>query len=189
MASRKIDSIEHLLREWRKERPDLDPWPLAIQGRVFRLSAHLTRESEAGLETFGLSWETFSLIVTLRRRGRPYAMRPTDLVNESLLTSGAITNRIGRVEKLGLIERVADPHDRRSFSIRLTPRGRRLADKAIAAHFAIMGRLLGDLAAEERRVLAGLLAKLLLTFEGEKDEQPFLTARSKKVARPPNVRT
>jgi DNA-binding MarR family transcriptional regulator len=128
------------------------------------------REAEAGLAKFGLSWEAFSLIVTLRRSGKPYALRPTDLIEESLLTSGAITNRIRRVEQLGLIKRIADSRDRRSCTVQLTPAGKRLADRAIAAHFERMSRLLFELSSSERRVLADLLCKLLVRFEGEKQE-------------------
>src|SRR4051812_20415205 len=82
------DSVERMLYQWRRERPELDASPLGIQGRVLRLSAHLSRRIEEWLGPLGLSWEAFSLIVTLRRSGKPYEMRPTDILRESLLTSG-----------------------------------------------------------------------------------------------------
>jgi DNA-binding MarR family transcriptional regulator len=159
------DSVDRLLAEWRREKPNLDPEPVAIQGRVMRLAALFLRSTDDWLGPLGLGWEAFSLIVTLRRSGPPYALRPTDLLKESLLTSGAITNRIDKVEQLGLVERRADPQDRRSSLVRLTPKGRKLADQAIADHFAGVDGLLDVLNATEKRQLAGLLAQLLGAFE------------------------
>lgn len=165
MTIDQTDSVDKLLAEWRRERPDLDPSPIAVQGRIMRLAAHLLRRTESWLVPLGLSWEAFSLIVTLRRSGKPYALRPTDLLAESLLTSGAITNRIDKVEALGLVERRPDPRDRRGFIIRLTPAGKRLADRAIADHVTGTDGLLGALSGAEQKQLAALLAKLLAAFE------------------------
>jgi DNA-binding MarR family transcriptional regulator len=165
MPSRPRDSVEHLLTEWQRERPDLDPSPIGIQGRIARLSAHLLRQIDGWLAPLDLGWESFSLILTLRRSGKPYELRPGDLLRESLLTSGAITNRIDRVEQKGLIERRPDASDRRSYIIRLTPAGRRLADRAIATHLAATDTLLDALSAAERVQLAALLSKLLGSLE------------------------
>jgi DNA-binding MarR family transcriptional regulator len=170
MKSQPKDSVQHLLDEWEEERPDLDPSPLGIQGRIVRLSAHLLRHAESYLAPLDLGWEAFSLIVTLRRSGKPYELRPTDLLQESLLTSGAITNRIDRVEKMGLVERRPDADDRRSYLIRLTPAGKRLADKAIATHFGAVDGLLEAFSEDERTQLAGLLSKLLASFEDQQQQ-------------------
>ena len=167
MSEHHRDSVARLLSEWKQERPDLDPSPVGIQGRIVRLSTHILRQSENWLRPFDLSWEAFSLIVTLRRSGKPYELRPTDILRESLLTSGAITNRIDRVEQMGLVERRPDKEDRRSYVIRLTPAGKRLADKAIAGHFAAVDDLLSDLSSVEQTQLAGLLSKLLGSMEGK----------------------
>lgn len=167
MTSQHRDSVGRLLSEWERERPDLDPSPVGIQGRIVRLSAHLLRQSENWLDPLDLSWEAFSLIVTLRRSGKPYELRPTDILQESLLTSGAITNRIDRVERMGLVERRPDAQDRRSYVIRLTPAGKKLADKAIANHFAAVDDVLDALSSSERVQLAGLLSKLLGSFENK----------------------
>lgn len=170
------DSVARLLSEWQQERPDLDPSPVGIQGRIVRLSTHILRQSENWLRPFDLSWEAFSLIVTLRRSGKPYELRPTDILRESLLTSGAITNRIDRVEKMGLVERRPDKEDRRSYVIRLTPAGKKLADKAIAGHFAAVDELLNELSSVEQKQLAGLLSKLLGSMESKSKEKPDTAA-------------
>lgn len=159
------DSIAAFIDGWRAERPDLDPWPLGIIGRVPRIYAHVQRRAERWLAPLGLTWETFSVIVALRRSGTPYELSPGELQRQSLLTSGAMTHRIDRVEALGLVVRRADPEDRRGLRVRLTARGRRLADRAIAAHFHETAQLLGGITREEAGRLDALLAKLLGSLE------------------------
>lgn len=161
------DSISNMLDEWASERPDLNPKPVGIHARIIRLSSHLLRRTEIWLAPLDLSWEAFSLIVTLRRTGKPFERRPTDLLRESLLSSGAITNRIDRVERMGLIERKEGGDDRRSYTIRLTAAGKRLADKAIEAHFEGVRRGMSALTAAEQKQLSSLLQKLLLAMESQ----------------------
>ena len=159
------NSIDHFMRQWRQARPDLDPDAFGVFGRIHRLSGHFMRKTEQLLGDMGLGWESFSLIVTLRRSGPPFALRPTDLLNESLLSSGAITNRIDRVERMGLARRTADPRDRRVVIVKLTPAGRALADRAIKRHFEAMTEMLSPLTSRQGRDLADLLGTLLLSMD------------------------
>jgi DNA-binding MarR family transcriptional regulator len=165
------DSISRILGEWRRERRDLDPSAVGIHGRIIKLSEHLLRSSDTWLKPRGLSWEAFSLIVTLRRSGKPYELRPTDILKESLLTSGAITNRIDRVVEMGLVERIRANGDRRSYPVRLTAAGKRLADKAIESHFTALKRTFAVLNEVEQKQLSSLLAKLLFSAEAS-DRRP-----------------
>jgi DNA-binding MarR family transcriptional regulator len=184
------DSIEHLLTEWQRERPDLDPWALGVFGRVRRISLDIVRRAEGWLQPLGLTFESFSVIVTLRRSGAPYELNPTALYRDSLLSSGAITNRIDRVESAGLVKRRPDPKDRRGIIVQLTPKGRALADRAIALHFAGMRAALDGLNAGERKLLTLLLAKLLASVEAQDQPpkrrrygQPQATGASAKAGR------
>src|SRR5213592_2795637 len=127
----KEDTVDKLLETWHRERPDLDPWPSAIAARIFRLAMHLRRHAETWLSPMGLSWETFEIIVALRRNGSPFEMKPTALNKATFLTSGAMTNRLDRAQDAGLIVRVADPDDRRGVVVRLTPAGLSLVNTAI----------------------------------------------------------
>jgi DNA-binding MarR family transcriptional regulator len=172
------DSITAFIADWQRERPDLDPWPLGIFGRTSRIDSHFLKRADSWLSPLGLSWETFSLIAALRRSGKPYALNPTELQRQSLLTSGAMTNRINRVEALGLVERRPDSNDGRGVIVRLTPAGRALADKAIAVHFSQSANVLGTLNARERDQLDLLLAKLLNSLENA-PPAPAATARKK----------
>ncbi|HVZ53525.1 MAG TPA: MarR family transcriptional regulator [Pseudolabrys sp.] len=159
------DSIDDLLAEWKRERPDLESWPFAIFGRVWRLTGNLLGDAERWLAPIGLTFESFSLIVTLRRSGAPYELNPTALYRESLLSSGAMTNRIDRVEAMGLVKRRPDPNDRRGTLVTLTPKGRKLADRAIKLHFEALAEEFAVLTASERKVLTSLLSKLLAGVE------------------------
>ena len=159
------DTIGEFIKAWRRERPDLDPSPLGILGRVQRISARLIRATEDLLQPVQIGWEAFSLIVSLRRAGKPYAMRPTDIYRQSLITSGAVTNRIDRVSKLGLVRRVPDPNDRRGILVELTPAGKALADRVIDMQFAMLEERLSVLSRSERAQLSTLLAKLLFSLE------------------------
>lgn len=156
-----MDSVDRLLSEWARERPDLDMAPLAVMARLMRLSALATRRAEAWLAPLGLSWESFSLLVTLRRAGPPYQQRPGALLQDSLLSSGAMTNRIDRVEEMGLVLRMRDPHDGRGVIVQLTPQGLELADLAIELHMAGWKELLAGLPEAKRATLTRLLAQLL----------------------------
>ena len=109
--------------------------------------------------------------IALVDRGPPYELNPTALYRESLLSCGAITNRIDRVEAAGLVRRLPDPNDRRGTIVRLTPKGVALADRAIAQHSANMGQLLASLDLGEREQVTALLAKLLSSVERPQQEE------------------
>ncbi len=129
------DAIDRLICQWKQETPDLDPRPMGLIGRVLRLSLLLQARVEEVLKPLGLSLWQFDVLVTLRRNGKPYRMSPTQLMHDVMLSSGAMTNRIDRLEKMGLVRRLPDPDDRRGVLIELTKQGKSLAEKAVAARF------------------------------------------------------
>ena len=159
------DAIEIFLAEWRRERPDIDPSGTGVVGRVTRLAGHFRRSMDTYLAEYDLTYETFDLLATLRRVGAPYEMSPTALYKSALLSASAVTNRIDRVEAMGLIVRSADAEDRRSVKVKLSRPGKKLIDQVIERHFAEEARLLDALSANERQQLSGLLAKLSLASE------------------------
>lgn len=159
------DAIDEFVREWAAEWPGLDASHLETVGRIWRISEHLRRGFDQGLKPLGLTWENFDLIASLRRQGKPYRMRPSDLAAACLVTSGAITNRLNQVERLGLVERGPDPTDRRAVQVALTPKGLALTDEVIRVQFSVARELLKPLQPDERDLLVPILRKLLATFE------------------------
>lgn len=163
------DTIDKFAGEWAKEWPALDVSHLETIGRIWRISEHLRRRFDVWLQPLGLNWETFDVIVSLRRSGAPYRMRPTELSEACLLTSGAMTNRLDRVERAGLIVRRPAPDDRRSVQVELTLKGIALADQVIQPHFEAARQLLECLDNKQRQTLAPLLREILVSLEPAKD--------------------
>ncbi|MFF2322512.1 MarR family winged helix-turn-helix transcriptional regulator [Agrobacterium sp. NPDC058088] len=165
MSKEPMDHVDHILTQWRNERPDLDVGPMGLLGRLHRLSTHLGREVEAVLLKHGLSSSAFDVLATLRRAGSPYRLSPGELLAMTMVSSGTMTNRIDQLEKAGLVERIHNPQDRRSVLISLTDRGFAVVEEAVGAHVENQHRLVAHLSEEERAALDGLLKRFLRNFE------------------------
>jgi DNA-binding MarR family transcriptional regulator len=158
----KRDGVDEILDQWRSARPELDPSPIAVIGRISRLARELEQRLEPVYREHGLESGWYDVLATLRRSGPPYRLRPTDFSNALMLTSSGTTKRLDRLEQAGLIMRGPDPADRRGTLITLTAAGRRLIDATTDAHLANERRLLSTLSDADRRRLADLLRKLQL---------------------------
>jgi DNA-binding MarR family transcriptional regulator len=160
------DAIDAVIDQWRKVRPDVDLWPMQVLGRIARLCRVLEKENKQFLAEHGLEPFEFDVLTTLRRAGDAYELTPSALFKATLVTSGAITKRIDRMEIKGLVERVRDHDDRRSVRIRLTPQGRDVLDAIFGLHLANMERILQPLEQHTREQLASGL-RILLEFFGD----------------------
>lgn len=159
------DEVDRIVDAWRRERPDLDFAPLQVLSRVGRLARHLDRERRAAFASSSLEpWE-FDVLSALRRAGAPYQSTPKLLLQQTLVSSGTMTNRIDRLVERGLVERHHDPHDGRSILVTMTELGRDRVDAAIAALMDSERSLLQALPAVEQERLASLLRKLSLDFD------------------------
>jgi DNA-binding MarR family transcriptional regulator len=176
-----MDEIDRIVEHWNQERPDLDVSPTHTLQRITRLSLLQAVSFARVFGRYGVSFGEYLVLAALRRAGPPYRMNPTKLFNSVILSSGAMTNRLDRLEELGLVERQPDPTDRRGRLVALTDRGRELVDAAVVDHLENEQRLLGALDAGEREQLAELLRKLLLSPPfGELD--PATTSRDAEPA-------
>ena len=159
------DEVDRLVAAWRRERPDLDVRPLEVLSRVTRLARHLDRARRTAFAEHGLEpWE-FDVLSALRRAGTPYQLSPGQLLTQTLVTSGTMTNRIDRLAAKGLVVRGPDPSDRRGVLVRLTDEGRELADGALAGLLKNERELLAALPPERLDSLADLLRTLTLPFD------------------------
>jgi DNA-binding MarR family transcriptional regulator len=164
MAGR--DFLDHVTDLWRSERPELDTAPCAVLDRLLRVSQLVAKRAEAVCREYGLSFWGFAVLTALRRAGPPYRLAPTALYRSGMVTSGAVTKRVDELERDGLVRRVADPDDGRSVLVQLTPKGRRLIDRAVPAYIGMQRQALTTLAPAEQRQLASSLRTLLLELEG-----------------------
>jgi DNA-binding MarR family transcriptional regulator len=156
------DRVDLILEQWRAERPELDPSPIGVIGRISRLARELEQRLEPIYRAHGLEPGWHDVLATLRRNGPPYQLRPTDFAGQLMLTSSGTTKRLDRLEQAGLIARTPDPEDRRGTLITLTEAGHDLIDAVTEAHLDNERNLLSALSVDEQRRLADLLRKLLL---------------------------
>lgn len=161
------DHVDSVIEQWQQVQPDLDARAMGIVGRIFRLAEMMQQQTSSLLAEHGLALWEFDVLGTLRRQGKPYSLTPTALMAATLLSSGAMTNRINRLEEKGYVERTPSTDDRRSLLVSLTPRGLRAIDAATGPRFADAAAAIKQLTAKERMVLADLLRKLSLGLEAD----------------------
>jgi DNA-binding MarR family transcriptional regulator len=155
-----LSETDKILDQWRRVRPDLDPSPMAVCGDIWRAAERLRQAIQLNWGKFDIDLPSSDVLLTLRRQGHDDGISPTALAKDSMLSASAMTNRLDRIEKRGLIERRADPTDRRALTIHLTKQGRELVDHSISAHLEEEERLLARLSGEEREQLRQLLSKI-----------------------------
>lgn len=166
--TRARDAVDRIVEEWEAERPDLDSSPIAVVGRVSRLARHLERRLAENFAAHGIEEWMYDVMATLRRIGPPHELCAGELVARTMVTTGAITNRVDRLVERGLVERWPDPADRRKVVVRLTPAGIAKVDEVAGPHLAIEDELLGPLSARQREALASTLRTLLVHL-GDRD--------------------
>ncbi|NYG07358.1 DNA-binding MarR family transcriptional regulator [Phycicoccus badiiscoriae] len=159
------DDVDHIVEAWRRERPDLDVAPLHILSRVSRLARRLDLDRGQAFARHQLEGWEFDVLSALRRAGHPYELSPGQLIRQTLVTSGTMTNRVDRLERRGLVGRTPDPTDRRGVIVRLTPAGQRTVDDAMADLLDRERDLLAELSTSDRDELAAMLRRLLSPFE------------------------
>jgi DNA-binding MarR family transcriptional regulator len=165
VVARDLDAVDTIEAQWRRERPDLDPSPMTVIGRITRLASLLDRELDTAFAEYGLAGCDFDVLATLRRSGAPYRLSPTELSRSTMVTTGGMTKRLDRLEANGLIRRDPDPSDRRGKLIALTDEGRELIDRAVEGHLVNEERLLAGLSRSDRKQLADLLRGMLLAVD------------------------
>lgn len=159
------DEVDRIVEAWSRERPDLDFAPMQVLSRVSRLGKHLDRERRDAFAASGLEpWE-FDVLSALRRAGTPYRLSPKALLQQTLVSSGTMTNRIDRLVERGLVERHTDPNDGRGILVQMTDEGRSRVDSAISTLLDAEAALLAALPRAERERLGSLLRKLSLDFD------------------------
>lgn len=158
------DAIAAIVDQWKGERPDLDASPMLVIGRLFRLTHALDQRLRPPFAAAGLGSGDFDLLAALRRAGEPYALSAGELSRTVLVTTGAITKRVDRLEARGLVARTVDEADSRGRLITLTDEGVALTDELIAVHLDNQRRLLDGLDGDEQAQLAHLLERLARTL-------------------------
>src|SRR5690242_5828006 len=155
------DHVDFVLKQWAAERPDLDVSPMGVIGRLLRVTRRIDAELERTFSAHGLDRPAFDVLATLRRAGAPHRLTPAQLMRASMVTSGAITQRLDRLERRGLVTRSQSERDGRGVDVTLTEEGKRLIDAALPDHVANEQRLLAALTPAQRKSLGATLRRLL----------------------------
>src|SRR5690349_16678157 len=161
MAPEAGDEVDELVLAWRRERDDLDLAPVEVFSRISRLSRLLDLARREAFTAHSIETWEFDVLAALRRAGRPYQLSPGQLLKETMVTSGTMTNRIDRLTERGFVERSPDPNDRRGVLVGLTTTGKNAVDGAFETLLSSERDLLAELSTGERRQLADLLKRLM----------------------------
>jgi DNA-binding MarR family transcriptional regulator len=173
--------ILDISESWKRERPDLDLTHFLLAVQVMRLGRVVDESYDAMCrKRYGISGADMRVLFALRRAGKPYTRRATDLFRALLVTSGAITKQVDRLSKLGFVQRI-DELERRA-GIQLTTKGLRIANAAtdvLATHSPIAPGLASMSKAE---VAAGrqFVEKAILGLEADAPSKGGLSAAPKK---------
>jgi DNA-binding MarR family transcriptional regulator len=170
-----LDSIDRFLAEWNEDVPELDFEVEGIVDRIYNLAKRLRQSADETFAAYGLNHGEWKVLLALRRTGAPYRRSPGWLAEHLCLSSGAMTNRLDRLEQAGLVRRLPDPKDRRALQVELTDEGHRVWKESIGAQATKEASIASALDDEEKRELTALLRKLMLSFE--RDQQPAGVSR------------
>lgn len=166
------DEVDHIVAAWRRERPDLDVSPLHILSRISRVARRLDQARKAAYTRHGLDSWGFEVLTALRRAGEPYQRSPGQLVTETMVTSGTMTNRVDRLVDSGDVLRLPDPNDRRGVLVQLTDQGRDRVDAALADLLAHEQVLLRALDEHQSAALTTALRALVTQLDTPTSETP-----------------
>ncbi|MBU2708368.1 MarR family transcriptional regulator [Zooshikella marina] len=156
------DDIDRLVIQWQQQGISEDLLPMAIYGRLARIYKQLERVIQQCHAACGLKPGEFDVLASLRRSGEPFSLSPTQLYQSMLLSSGAMTNRLDKLEEKGLIKRSHCSDDRRSVQVKLTNEGKALIDEAFQSHLSLQHDFIAGLSKSDQKSLNTLLKHWLV---------------------------
>lgn len=156
------DSVDIMLNQWSLERPELDTSALSIVVRILTLNKAFLRQATIALKPLSLELWEYDVLSALRRQGAPFELAATELAMAANLSTGAMTNRIDKLQARQLVARRTSPNDRRGVKIRLTASGIGMIDEAIQLRLDAADSGIHGLSRKDRVALAALLRKIVL---------------------------
>jgi DNA-binding MarR family transcriptional regulator len=159
------DKVARIVDRWQTIRPDVDATPMLVIGRIMRLAALTDALLRPTFATTGLANGDFDVLAALRRQDSPHEASPGDLARATMVTTGATTKRIDRLERQGYVARRASTTDGRARVVALTPSGQRVVDDLIAVHLRNEAAIVAQLSEAKQSQLADLLGELVSALE------------------------
>lgn len=157
--------MSRIVEQWREQRPDLDPGPLLVVGRIQRLAQLMDTALRPTFARAGLGQGDFDILAALRRAGPEHSRTAGELSGALMVTSGGLTKQVDRLAAKGLVSREVGPDDARVRRVGLTAAGVRLVDELIEVHLDCERRLLAALSPDQLTALADTLSLLAEQLE------------------------
>jgi DNA-binding MarR family transcriptional regulator len=167
-SMRQQDHVDKVVAEWDVQDKDREMGKVQLIVRMIRISAILERELSTLAKYFDVKPGQFEVLSALRR-AHPMTLSPSDLIQGTLLSSGAMTPLVDRLEAKALVRRLADPKDGRSVRVALTPEGLTVIDRVLSDRLARFKALMARLDPGEGAAAAASLRKILMYLEAPTD--------------------
>jgi DNA-binding MarR family transcriptional regulator len=166
------DVVDRGLEHWKREFPDMDLATEGLVSRIHKISRYIDKAMRETAGEFGLAVSDWDVLSSLRKQGPPYCLKPSELCTDMMLTSGAMTSRLDKLEEQGLVTRTPDPDDRRGVLVQLTDKGRDVWGQAVEVQ-ASKEKFFADVLTDEEKDLTNdMLRKMLLTFQKKSGKVP-----------------
>ncbi|VEI13030.1 MarR family winged helix-turn-helix transcriptional regulator [Trueperella bialowiezensis] len=154
------DEVDEVVAAWKQQRPDFDVEPLEVFSRLLRINRHFTKFRRAIYANHGLETWEFEMLAALRR-APGHTMTAGQLMKDTFVSSGTITNRIDRMQKNGLVTRAAAPEDGRVVQVCATPKGIEAVDGAMGEILEVEREILSEVGPERTAAAADYLSAIL----------------------------
>jgi DNA-binding MarR family transcriptional regulator len=145
---------------WRRELPGLRTDSIEVITPLWRVAKILADDRRRTLAALGVDPSTLDLLSVIRRAGPPYELTTREITARTLITAGAVSQRIARAEQSGLVERAPSAASRRAVAVRLTAAGHTLIEDTVRRLLEHEADLIDSLDPAERTALNALLTKL-----------------------------
>jgi DNA-binding MarR family transcriptional regulator len=152
--------VSDIAESWDRELPGVSTDSIGVITPLWRTAKARADDRRRTLAALGIDPSTLDLLSVIRRSGPPYELTTREITGRTLVTAGAISQRIARAEDAGLVERSPSTASRRAVAVRLTDAGHRLVESTVGRLLAHESRLVASLTAEERSVFTACLAKI-----------------------------
>lgn len=169
MAER--DVVDALVDHWAEEMPRFNGQAKGLVYRLIYLNERYMAAMQSRLRKQGLTLGSYGVLACLRRKGEPYAMSPTAIFQTLSLSSGGVSNLLEKMEKDRLVKRSPDPNDRRGVLVKLTNRGKVIADEAAAQEALVEEDFISDVSDAELSALNTILRRILIQRDGADPEE------------------
>jgi DNA-binding MarR family transcriptional regulator len=165
MSNRRTPAAQ-IATAWRRELPGVPTESIAVITPIWRIARVLAEDRRRTLARIGVDPSTLDLLSVIRRAGPPYELTTREIGERTLVTAGAVSQRIATAEQAGLVTRSPSPASRRAVAVRLTGAGHELIESTVRDLLNHEDSVIAPLSATERATLSRLLAKLEATVVG-----------------------